>query len=553
MCQSKAEGGQRCDHDTSDNRRLRRKAANLRVVDTGRASSPIPPQPLTANLVSPSIAKIKQEAEQLRKDIYNAPTDPVERSVYDEKMEARLTKLGMSIGEEADGMVNFSASEIAEKDHAMYVNIINAIRVENSAAQKEVESAYGEWNKVKMLSPRYGKKRPLEESLEDDTYTDEQKDMIRRVIEANKAKELVGERRKLALEGVEITTRMRRIEKETEFRKAYHEVLSQIRPLGGKIQWAENSNADLTDVMSRTVGEHYPSEWLEQHNSYDVGLVLTDNTIRPYFREIDFSETEDDGIAKPGIPMVASIGSDSNIDTERLAKTFPHYEVKNFKIDSYEYNSSLGENQYLIAHPPEVDYNPEVHGALVNGRPEGEGWEYRAGVSNIAMASENPVHFYDTLEIKKWRKVITTTKKLQNIIALNPIEGIVSYTDRTVQTHQERAAYHEFGHRMERVLPENALVRQEKAFLKRRTGKTDETFYDNMLPIVGNPGEFAHDNSFVEAYIGRDYFLGNSYEVFTSGVESIYGGTYGGLVGNDKNFRADLDHRGFTLGALAVL
>jgi hypothetical protein len=552
MCQSKAEGGQRCDHDTSENRRLRRKAASLRAVAPDK-SSPILPQPLTANLVSPSIAKIKQEAEELRKDIYNAPTDPVERSAYDEKMEARLTKLGMSIGEEADKMVNFSASEIAEKDRAMYVSIINAIRIENSAAQKEVESAYGEWNKVKMLSPRYGKKRPLEESLEDDAYTDEQKDMIRRVIEANKAKELVGERRKLALEGVELDTKVRRVLKEKEFTKAYHEVLSQIRPLGGKIQWAENSNPELVETMSRTVGEHYPSEWLEQHNNYDVELILKNNTIRPYFREIDFSETEDDGIAKPQSPNSSSFSSDAEVGIERLTKAFPQYNVMSFKVDKYHADSFVPEYQYLIVHDPETDYDPSIHGALIDGKPEGEGWEYRTGASNLAVAVESPGDFLNTLEIKKWRKVETTTKKPQQIIALNPIEGIVSYTDRTVQTHQERAAYHEFGHRMERVLPGDVLVRQEKAFLKRRTGKTDENFFENMEPIAGNPGEFTHATNLVDSYMSRDYFIGNSYEVFTSGVESVYGGTYGGLVGNDKNFGADLDHRGFTLGALAVL
>jgi hypothetical protein len=93
MCQSKAQGGKRCDHDTSENRRLRRKAAKLRTVTSSKAKGPVASRPLTAGLVSPSIARLKQEAESLRKDIHNAPTDPIERSAYDAAMEVRLTQL----------------------------------------------------------------------------------------------------------------------------------------------------------------------------------------------------------------------------------------------------------------------------------------------------------------------------------------------------------------------------------------------------------------------------------------------------------------------------
>lgn len=104
-----------------------------------------------------------------------------------------------------------------------------------------------------------------------------------------------------------------------------------------------------------------------------------------------------------------------------------------------------------------------------------------------------------------------------------------------------RVAIHEFGHRMEHIIP--AIRKLEKQFYDRRTAGED-------LQWLGEPygkDEKTRFDEFLNPYMGKDY--GNRetsyFEIFTMGAEGIFTGSY--------KIETDHDYYNFILGVLASL
>ncbi len=133
----------------------------------------------------------------------------------------------------------------------------------------------------------------------------------------------------------------------------------------------------------------------------------------------------------------------------------------------------------------------------------------------------------------------------------------------------EATAIHELGHRMEFEVP--GLNGMERRFRQRRAAGEPLTI------IHAGTKETGYLDDFVTHYTGRDYdgrgdsgdSLGGLFgsrpedqyrndpgfsyatEVFTTGVESLFGGRLGGQVGAYPAKKSDLEMRGLILGAMA--
>ena len=130
-------------------------------------------------------------------------------------------------------------------------------------------------------------------------------------------------------------------------------------------------------------------------------------------------------------------------------------------------------------------------------------------------------------------------------------------------------AVHEYGHRAERVQPRvNDLA---QAHLARRTttangerhplepylvGKRDERAGPprNMWQyehITGKNSEWVSSDDFAQQYTGKQNSArDDSSEVFSTGMEGVFAGRFGGLRGAGA-WKEDREHRDFILGALA--
>jgi hypothetical protein len=116
-----------------------------------------------------------------------------------------------------------------------------------------------------------------------------------------------------------------------------------------------------------------------------------------------------------------------------------------------------------------------------------------------------------------------------------------------------RVAMHEFAHRVEATTPH--ITAYEDAFLKRRAGHlpvegNSEVTPEKLSSIYSGKKEVGFKDNFPSHYMGKVYH-GSSYkEILSMGMESVFSGTNGGLVGLD-NYSADADYKKFILGVLA--
>lgn len=175
-------------------------------------------------------------------------------------------------------------------------------------------------------------------------------------------------------------------------------------------------------------------------------------------------------------------------------------------------------------HEVEMEFHTDSSGAFTmsSTRPEGEEWEPYGGTNGQPPA---------------WRRPAAELREPPRIIVTAGSEG--------------RAAVHEFGHRVESVVPGLGLA--QEAFVRRRTLLPDGS---QQRPVPMYPGqadpELVRPDRFVTPYIGRDYGSQIHHEVLSTGVEALFGGRFGGLVAG-RSGGPDLDHRGFVLGLMMSL
>lgn len=126
------------------------------------------------------------------------------------------------------------------------------------------------------------------------------------------------------------------------------------------------------------------------------------------------------------------------------------------------------------------------------------------------------------------------------------------------QTWKKRVALHELGHRMEQMVP--GLMQAQRTFLWDRTsiGEVGDRKRTPLTRIyeqdLGFGVEQGFKDDFNDHYTGKIYYPGvgdgqdsSAYEIFTTGIESTYGGS-------EKRFMlGDLDFQDFMLGVLATL
>lgn len=101
---------------------------------------------------------------------------------------------------------------------------------------------------------------------------------------------------------------------------------------------------------------------------------------------------------------------------------------------------------------------------------------------------------------------------------------------------------HEAGHHLENTVP--GLQSIATLWRDRRT------VGQSITPIDGDPNEVGYEGGFTSHYVGRVYAAGDT-EVVSTGLEAVYEGAYGGLVGS-RGERPDPDHRAFVLGLLTT-
>lgn len=125
----------------------------------------------------------------------------------------------------------------------------------------------------------------------------------------------------------------------------------------------------------------------------------------------------------------------------------------------------------------------------------------------------------------------------------NPVAGL-TFSDKS-------SAAHEFGHFIEAGNPEVSYACKE--FLRQRTeGGTSKVYHKSRA----HGTERVIEDGFVKPYIGKNYPDAHHTEVFSMGVEAVFTGAHGGLIGIDGyaegERKSDPEHLALILGLLSV-
>lgn len=524
MCRGKEHGNRRCPHDTSEARKRRRRAAQGRELYTD--SIPVDPDDRKINIadIQPkSIKELKKEA-QLIGALLHAPVnkDPKVQSEIDAKNELLVTRLGIQLANEAEKRANFSVQSFEDEYETMSPEFQKVSEEIRPLRTKNVDALFACYR----AEGKFGATDP-------DFVVDEAEVARLKAIheETNAEFQKINP---LYQEQVELDRERKKalIARETNnLAQAYRSVIADIRPLGGEFEEHELSSEDAMTTFSETVAQDYPSTWIESSNRGIPMIMITENG-RPSYSAVH--AMDDAKGLTPHIEYVDMVGKEKDmLKTARLLSE----DGDKVEIDGspFELDGSNAGRLLCLRFPHRIALNPETEPVDASGKPVGEGWKYGHVIN-------------DNFEVegkKQWYKPSLTGKG--QIAALIITES----SNPRSRPH----AYHEAIHRFEATIPNRAMTRAETAFLNRRTTLNGKPAKLKLMAPADNliQAELIAEGGFASQYIGKVYINQQSKEVMSVGSESLFGGTYGGLLGLDQEHRPDKDHRGFVLGMFATV
>lgn len=524
MCRGKDHGNRRCPHDTSEARKRRRRAAQGRELYKDQILvDPDDRKIYPSSVEHRSIKELKKEA-QLIGALLHAPVnkDPKIQAQIDAQNELLVTRLGIQLANEAEKRANFSISEFEDEyesvspEYQKIADEIRPLRDRNFDALMACLKAEGEMG---ATSP--------------DFVVDEEEVARLRAIHA-KTDEEFQKANVLFQEQLALNKERKKslIGRESEkLAQAYRSVIADIRPLGGEFPEHALSSDDVMDTFATTVGKDYPSSWIEASNNAGPMLMIAEGG-RPSYNAVHRIAGEDAKGLEPHIEYVDMVDKENKIiEVARLLSEDGdkvEMEGSPFKLKGNPAGSVL-----CLRFPHRIPLNPETDQVDESGKPIGEGWKYGHVINDK----------FEVVKKKTWYKASYTGDG--SIPAL-----VISDSSNP----KNRAyAYHEAVHRFEHTIPNGAMTRAETAFLNRRTSVNGKPAELTLLAPTSNiiEAELVAEGGFANQYIGKVYINQQAKEVMSVGAESLFSGTYGGLLGLDQEHRADKDHRGFVLGMFA--
>lgn len=524
MCQDKDHGGKRCDSDTAEARRKRKKALKAR-------RSHIPQEPVIAGKVEPfkkvlSMSEIKAEAQSVSA-LLHAPCnpDPEIQDAIDSELEIRVTRLGLAIGEEVDRRARFNKEEAAQE--------ISTSKLDEM--RERLESLRADFKESMQAVTAY---------RETMTIFDEDSEQAGELQKLKRRSEKIHSRMKLLVREInqknltmQFDTEKKPTPSELRLSQACREVIAELRPVGGEFSVHELSSMSAWRKLQETVGTHYPSSWIKASEK-DGSVIVQANAYRGSY--------EDELVVPSDDPNDTVVVKKLNFESREKVALFH----EKFNEDSPgsailpgRHITSNGQDFQVIHYESRIPFESGKDPVDAEGNPVGDGWKKGHLIINGG---------HDISPEKHWYRVESKPGKYASRINILPLSHVSS----------DSLAYHEFCHRAERLVGEKdsrgaALIeRQEEAFLRRRTSL--ENGERSPLVHLATPNddpfaaEFGRASDLTTDYATKEYITSHSREVLSIGAEAAFGNRFGSFHGLHDKGREDLDHRGFVLGIFAT-
>lgn len=332
----------------------------------------------------------------------------------------------------------------------------------------------------------------------------------------------------------------------TKLSDAYLETLSEMRSLGGDTTWSDRTAKKAREGFQEAA-QVFPSDWIDQHNAGEPVYARISQR-RAHYADAKYQQRK----KKVRNTNTKIYDSYEDFDQHEYFGRGPqdHGRVTWREATEEERAGAAVGPADTVMIAEYWDVHESHYGDVDPDRPPGKrGWQlYRTQEGQGDLIWRRPS-----------TRMQTVSAQIAPEITTNPDWRGPSLVDRSELPSSETkpsfsTSSHELSHRFERVVPGIGVV--EQAFLHRRT--TNENGEQEPLQQLypGASGTMAKEvsrpDSFVHSYIGKDYGNGRYYEVLSMGVESVFSGDNGGLIGAGR-YHADTDHRAFVLGTLATV
>lgn len=531
MCRGKDHGNRRCPHDTSEARKRRRRAAQGReLYKQDITTDPKKYNAVIADTEPRSIKELRKEA-QLIGALLHAPAhkDPAVQAEIDTKNELLVTRLGHSLGMEAERRAGFDRAVFAEEMDTMpeaymkAASAVGAARRKREQAKADLDAAINAED-TESVEEKDGEIQRLQEfyDVAIQEHTDLQKPFI--------------------VEGDLDIERREKLQKEAlaKILPAYKSVIADIRPVGGIIDNHELSSDDAVETMQRTVGKHYPSAWIEASKAKAPVAIVSDDNVRSFYN----ANRKFPGVKVPGMETTPEYFVQSIIDESESEEAYNKLSEGNpgsVQMNGKPLDLEGSFQPYRhISFPVRRRFNPRLDTMGENGEPVGNGWKHGYVLDptkdNFAL-SENKAWYRDETDMVPAMRSIT----------------IPAATTPEADGH----AYHEAVHSFEDSVGDGRMMgRMQEAFLKRRS--TVDGVQSPLKNIAATNNliemEFSRTKAgLIHSYMGREYPDQVVHrEVLATGAETLFEGRYGAFMSLRRLYREDLDHRAFTMGMFAT-
>lgn len=203
-----------------------------------------------------------------------------------------------------------------------------------------------------------------------------------------------------------------------------------------------------------------------------------------------------------------------------------------------------------------------IHRNEEGSKGEGISWalisyEYHKDKKPPTTSDWERVDLYENENSKTLPNNVMKTYYRKPLVKIRESNQVSRIRIKTGDDFGMRSAIHEFGHRVCHLIP--TLMILENCFLNRRAG--NYTVKENEIPplrkslslIVGSNAEYGYADIFPVHYMGRIYEGDSlSNEIFATGMEALFAGSYGGFTGAGYETLPDVGFKRFILGILAA-
>lgn len=452
--------------------------------------------------------------------------------------EGAIRIIGAAVAAEADRRANFDADKFKEEEQEFFAQNEQRIEelkeridqlkqeIDDSEETKAYLKALDEFNNMTT--------NDMDERLR---IRDEMRDMRDAVCASDKyieGQSLMGELDKAHFiwrnkEHPEAKAHLTRLS------ARYLELLSEIRPMGGTVSFKKGTKKEAKEAV-QNAAKYFPSDWIEASNAHPSELGVRISPKRAHYVGAKEKKTRTkkqyEDLVEVEDWVLKSHAKDDTTDYEPFTDE--------------EWKALQGREPYLYTDNKRNSFYRRLHFETYEGygsmdapdaAPGGTGWVRGMNKAGTKMIWRRP----------SMQTTVTVSSDSSELVT-NYRSSKVDQPDGYAQV-----SAHEFTHRMEHTVAGISSIELE--FIVRRTVDEDGLMETPVAMYGGRKShgsqELSRSDHFVDVYMGKTYVGQSRYhEVMSTGVEAVFFGAFGGLVGTHDKPR-DEDMRAFVLGVLA--